>query len=219
MSGNDKYTDEKFRNHRNLMFRSAVTQLHSQLEFFIIREREGHKYYIQGVKGWQNIRISAYAFVGFGALYFNPKAKYNDPLNGDSKWYALRPLHTEGQGYVPTRRMYSLIQPVAPIGLGVKYAFKKDWSVGLEYSIYKTWTDYIDDVSTTYFDPNYIRTKSGEKAVWFANPHKADWGGLNWKTTAPGQQRGDPRDYDSYMYGFISLYYRIPGGRFVIPLF
>ena len=85
--------------------------------------------------------------------------------------------------------------------------------------MYKTWTDYIDDVSTTYFDTKYINSRSGAKGVWFANPHKSDWGGMNWKTSAPGQQRGDPRDKDSYMFALITLYYQIPGGRFVIPLF
>ncbi|MBP7496992.1 MAG: hypothetical protein KA792_04940 [Bacteroidales bacterium] len=219
LSGNDKFTWEKYRNHRNLHFRSPIHQLHSQLEFFILREREGHKYDIQGVKGWKNIRISTYVFIGVGALYFNPKAQYLDPKKGDKKWYSLRQFSTEGEGLVPTRKKYSVIQPVVPIGIGFKYAFAKDWSIGIEYSLYKTFTDYLDDVSCTYFDDKYLKVKRGDKAIYFANPHKKYYGTLNWKTTAPGQQRGDPRDKDSYMFAFVTLYYRIAGGRFVIPLF
>lgn len=219
LSGNDKYTFEKYRNHRNLSFRSVIAQLHSQLEFFVIREREGHKYDIQGVKGWQNIRISSYVFIGAGVFYFNPKARYLAPIKGDGKWYALRPLRTEGEGLIPTRKMYSLIQPCIPVGVGFKYSITKDISIGIEYSLYKTFTDYIDDCSTTYFDTRYLKVKEGDKAVWFSNPHKKDFGGIDWNTTAPGQQRGDPRDMDSYMFMFVTLYYRLAAGRFVIPLF
>lgn len=159
VSGNDKYTLEKFRNHRNLSFRSPILQLHTQMEFFIIREREGHKYDIQGVKGWSNIRIAAYVFIGGGLYYFNPRAKYTDPKNGDNKWYSLRPLSTEGEGLIPTRKKYSLIQPTIPVGVGFKYAINKNTSVGIEYSLYKTFTDYVDDCSTTYFDTDYLRMK------------------------------------------------------------
>ena len=219
LSGNDKYTDEKFRNHRNLSFRTSITQLHSQLEFYIIREKEGHKYFIQGVKGLKNLKISSYLFVGVGAFYFNPKAQYNAPVVGDGKWYALRPLHTEGESYVPTRRMYSLVQPTIPLGIGFKYALKKNISIGIEYSIYKTFTDYVDDLSTTYFDQKYLLAHGGAKAVWFADPHKPNWAGLPLATTAPGQQRGNPRNFDSYMFALVTIYYQIPSGRFVIPLF
>ena len=100
-----------------------------------------------------------------------------------------------------------------------KYAINKNTSIGLEYSLYKTFTDYIDDVSTTYFDTKYLLEKRGAMAVWFSNPHKPDYGDLNAATTAPGQQRGDPRQLDSYMFMFVTLYYRLPSGRFVIPLF
>ena len=219
ISGNDKYTFEIYRHHRNLSFRSILLQAQGTLEWFILREREGHKYDIQGVKGWQNIRISAYMFTGFSMFYFNPKAQYNAPGVGDHKWYALRPLSTEGEGLIPTRPKYSLIQPSIPVGIGFKYAVTKDLSIGIEYALYKTFTDYLDDVSTTYFDTEYLLIKKGPKAVYFSNPSLPNYGGITWNTTAPGQQRGDPREKDSYMLAFITLYYRLPGGRFVIPLF
>ncbi len=222
LSGNDAYTLEKFRNHRNLSFRTSILQLHSQMEFFIIREREGHKYDIQGVKGWQNIKIASYLFFGAGGFYFNPKAKYvksDDNPKGDDKWYALEPLSTEGQGLVPTLNKYSKLQFTIPVGIGFKYGIGKNTSIGIEYSLYKTFTDYIDDCSTRYFDDKYLKIKKGDKAVWFGNPHKKDYGWLNWKITAPGQQRGDPRKMDSYMYVLVTFYYKLSGGRFVIPLF
>ncbi len=229
--GNDAFTSDIKRNYRNLMFRTSITQFHSQLEMYIIREKEGHKYFIQGVKGWNNVKISAYLFIGVGGFYFNPKAKYTGPKtltiygktydmsSYEGKWYALRDLHTEGEGIVATRPNYSQFQPCVPVGIGFKYAIKKNLSIGLEYGVYKTFTDYIDDVSTSYFDPRYLVNHYGPLAWWFANPHKSDWGGFNWTTTSPNTQRGNPRELDSYMFAFVSLYYTIPAGRFVIPLF
>jgi hypothetical protein len=229
--GNDAYTDELWRNHRNLMFRSSITQLHTQLEYYIIREKEGHKYNIEGVKGWRNIKISSYFFVGVGGFYYKPKAKYTGPdmisIHGKvydmssyrGKWYDLKSYHTEGEGVVLTRPNYSPVQLSIPFGIGFKYAIKKNLAVGIEYGIYKTFTDYVDDCSTTYFDDDYLLKNYGPLGWWFANPHKADWGGLNASTTAPGQQRGNPREKDAYMFAFVSLYYTIPSGRFVVPLF
>ena len=238
--GNDAYTKELWRNHRNLMFRSSITQLHAQLEWYFIREKEGHKYNIYGVKGWKNMKISGYIFAGVGAFYFNPKAKYEGPTelihgktyNGNvykgpttdlssdvGKWFALIPLHTEGEGVVLTRTNYSQIQPCLPLGVGFKYLIKGNLSLGLEYGLYLTYTDYIDDVSTTYFDPNYLANHYGALSWWFANPNKANWGTINASATAAGQQRGNPRQKDAYMFAFVSLYYTIPSGKFVIPLF
>jgi hypothetical protein len=51
-----------------------------------------------------------------------------------------------------------------------------------------------------------------------ANPSKESL--PNWaNVTAAGQQRGDPRDKDSYMFAVISFYYKIPKGRFTLPKF
>jgi hypothetical protein len=36
--------------------------------------------------------------------------------------------------------------------VGFKYTIDRSWGVGLELGLRKTFTDYIDDVSTTYFD-------------------------------------------------------------------
>ncbi|MBK8415745.1 MAG: hypothetical protein IPL22_15345 [Bacteroidetes bacterium] len=37
--------------------------------------------------------------------------------------------------------------------------------------------------------------------------------------TAAGQQRGDPRDKDAYMFAIISINYKIRTGRSAFPMF
>ena len=146
-------------------------------------------------------------------MYYNPHGK--DTLGS---WHALRPLCTEGEGYVPTRKKYSLVQVIIPFGIGFKYALSADWSIGIEYGVRKTFTDYIDDVSKTYFDPNELAKQKGQLAVEMANPSNHSL--PKWQSiTAAGQQRGDPKQKDSYMFSFISFYYKIPRGRFTLPKF
>ena len=219
LAGDDKLTTEMFRSNRNANFKSPTIELSGQFEYTIVREKPGHIYNLKGVRGWRYIQVTSYLFAGAGVLWFNPKGK-GYPENSD-KWYNLRPLTTEGQGLVPSRKKYSQFQFVIPVGIGFKFALSKEWSVGIEYGMRKTFTDYIDDVSKTYFDPATLMQKKGPVAVYFANPSPtANGPDLEWQyVTSAGQQRGDPRDKDSYMNAFISFYYKIPRGRFTLPKF
>ncbi len=38
-----------------------------------------------------------------------------------------------------------------PFGVGVKYSFSKHIAASIEWGMRKTWSDYLDDVSTTYY--------------------------------------------------------------------
>jgi hypothetical protein len=199
LAGNDQYTKEPFRSNRNCNFRSPVVELSAQFEYTIVRERPGHIYNLKGIKGLRNLQISSYLFIGIGGIYFNPKGEYKNI------WYSLRPMCTEGEGIVATRRRYSQVQLVIPVGIGFKYALSTDWSVGIEYGMRKTFTDYIDDVSKTYFDPDYLGQQKGPLAAHFSNPTT----GAIPTATLAGEQRGDPTDKDAYMFAFISFYYKL----------
>lgn len=96
-------------------------------------------------------KIRPYGVIGVGGFYFNPKGQ--DPLTG--QWYALKDLHTEGQGFpeYPDRKEYSLMQINVPMGVGIKYFLSEKVSLSLEILHRITFTDYLDDVSTTYIDP------------------------------------------------------------------
>jgi hypothetical protein len=59
-------------------------------------------------------------------------------------------LSTEGQGIYPDKKPYSLWQPTIPFGGGVKFAITENLRIGFEIGLRKLFTDYLDDVSTSY---------------------------------------------------------------------
>src|SRR6185295_9077554 len=72
----------------------------------------------------------------------------------------------EGQGIAGYQRSpYALTQFAIPLGGGVKYALTSNIHTGLEIGIRKLFTDYLDDVSTTYADPNDLLAAKGQLAV------------------------------------------------------
>jgi hypothetical protein len=231
--GDDEYTQEPWRNNRNLHFRSPVFEWSTTIEASWMRESTGSRYKIRRVrgKGKKGSQVYVYGFAGVGLMYMNPMAKF------EGEWHSLRPLRTEGQDFVPSRTQYSNWQFVIPFGLGMKYALDKKSSIGIEYGIRKTFTDYMDDVST-----DYVWTKEGEKrwpaaanmvadalgydrvAKALADPSLAPAPDLpdniNRACSAcPGQQRGDPTDLDSYMFMTITYYRKIRTGRKGLPKF
>lgn len=210
LSGDDQKTQERFRNNRNLNFRTPIIELSGQFEWLLTRQREGHRYKLKGVQGWRHISFESYVFIGAGLMWFNPQGRYTD-----GNWVNLKPLNTEGQGLAPTRKPYHRVQPVIPVGLGIKYAVNPQWSVGIEYGIRKTFTDYIDDCSSTYYDNNAIREAYGDIAAYFADPNLGKIPGQ----TNPNLQRGDPTDNDTYMFAEITVYYKLQGRGFSMPKF
>ena len=214
LAGNDQWTQELYRNNRNLHFRSPIIELSSQFEFSIISGgRQGRRYFSLSRQkvGYGIMPFSWYVFAGMGGFYFNPRAQYNDPVNGNGKWYSLRKLSTEGQGLIATRKNYSLIQVTFPVGMGIKYFINNEWAIGFELGRRFSFTDYLDDASKTYVDPKYLESKKGPIAAYFANPSptKNDTTNSLYRSTLPGQQRADPKDKDAFMYGIITVYYKL----------
>ncbi|PKP17964.1 MAG: hypothetical protein CVU05_14540 [Bacteroidetes bacterium HGW-Bacteroidetes-21] len=208
LKGDDALTGEQFRSNRNLHFRSPLVEFSTQLEYSIIKERTGHRYNLRRVRGIKGFKTNTYFFVGVGGFWFNPRAKY------DGKWYSLQPLGTEGQGLVPTRPKYSRVSVCIPYGIGFKYSVNRRWNVGLEFGTRKTFTDYIDDVSSTYYDNTLIQQERGDVAAYLADPSV---GPPNW--TAAYQQRGDTKDKDAYMFLSINLTYKLHTTRQGLPKF
>ncbi len=233
IAGDDKFTQEPFRNNRNLHFRSPIVEWATQIEVSWMRESTGSRYKIRRVRGRgrKGSQVYVYGFAGVALLYMNPMAKF------DGKWHSLKKLHTEGQGFVPSRNEYSNWQFTIPFGIGMKYTIDKKSSIGLEYGLRKTFTDYMDDVSTTY-----VYTKEGhrrdpagaqqiisaldydEVAMGLADPSLApvpegidSFQGAC--SACPGQQRGDPTDLDSYMFLTITYQRKIRTTRKGLPKF
>src|SRR5690554_8048242 len=70
----------------------------------------------------------------------------------------------------------------------------------MEISYNKTFTDYIDDVSTVYYSPSTLASEVGSDAVYAANPaiENHSWFG-------EGMQRGNSEDKDAYLFANIVL--------------
>lgn len=193
--GNDSFTDEEHRHIRNLSFRSPFVEASATIDFSIIKERYGHRYDLRRNKGMGNLP-NVYIYTGISALYFNPKAQYTD-----GNWYALQPLGTEGQGIIPTREKYSRVTMAIPAGIGMNYVIDRNLGIGFEYGIRMTFSDYIDDVSNTYVDPSVF---TDPMALYFSDPTGGTWIG-----SAAGQQRGQNKYNDAYMFLTIKVTYKL----------
>ena len=179
---------------RNLSFRSYIFEgsLRMEFNFFPFSMREDHFFW------------TPYVFGGLGFFAFNPKAYFTDPLSGESGWYELQPLGTEGQGslFMPERTPYTLKQMSMPFGIGVKYHPTKSLTLSAEYGFRKTWTDYIDDVSTTYVDHDLLTYYSGEICAGLADRSgEVEPGFVN----AAGMKRGDDSLDDWFAYFNVSM--------------
>jgi hypothetical protein len=213
LSGDDALTQEPFRRNRNLNFRSPIFELNCNFEASILTQKEGGLYKLRGIKRSSSYEVSAYAFAGIGVFHFNPKGQLGD------KWIALQPLGTEGQGISPARSKYKLTQVCIPVGFGFRYFFNRRMGVGLEYGIRKTFTDYIDDVSKTYYDNDAIAAANGPEAAMLADKSFLTEVPGHENQTLTGQQRGDPRDKDAYMFAVFSFHYKLRTGRTNFPIF
>lgn len=179
---------------RNLSFRTHLAETYMRMEF---------NFFPYGIfdigYSW-----TPYIFGGIGVFAFKPQALWTNPNTGETDWYELQPLGTEGQGLsaYPDRPYYSLMQVSMPFGLGVKLMPGKNVTLAMEYGFRKTWTDYIDDVSTTYVDPQLLYDAHGEAAAGLADRSAEAGGGV---PNAPGIKRGDDSLDDWYAYFNISV--------------
>ncbi len=106
-------------------------------------------------------KVTPYIFGGIALFGFNP---YTFDTTG-SKVY-LRNLGTEGQGLniYPDRKPYSLGQVAIPFGGGIRFRVTDNVYLGYEIGLRKVFTDYLDDVSTTYADQAAPRRGPGCKS-------------------------------------------------------
>ena len=192
LRGSDAKTAEIIRESRNLSFRSMVFEVSQRFDVILLsNEKVGKRYNIRKHKGFRDKSDQLYLFGGIGVSYFNPKAQYN------GSWVALKPLHTEGQGLEGGPEVYSNFTATIPLGIGFRMGISKMWRLGLELTYVKTFTDYIDDVHGTYYDPAILAANYGEASAYLSNPSNQN---QHW--FAPGQQRGD-KDLDAYFYANI----------------
>jgi hypothetical protein len=197
--GRDASSDVPAQLERNLNFESWLFDFSVTGEFNFFRYEPG------SMRNW----ITPFLFGGVSMFKFNPRADL------DGEMWELQPLGTEGQGTTayPDRQKYSLYSFAIPFGIGLKVNLNKTFSLGLEWGMRYTFTDYLDDVSTTYADVNVVQAERGDIARVLSNRTQvfnADIGEYVPLTADQlveytGRQRGNSTNNDWYSFVFISL--------------
>lgn len=186
ISGADSLSGDPILMNRNLSFKSVIIEGAAGVEFHYLKYQVGHKKY----------NFTHYILAQIGVFYMNPKAKVGDD------WYALRDIGTEGQGGASSKaRRYSSYQISFPIGLGIKFSPSKRFSIGIEYGIRLTFTDYLDDVgSGTYVERGKMLQEKGPVAATLSNRSldQNDFG-----------MRGNPNTNDWYSFFGCTMTFQI----------
>ena len=181
---------------RNLSFRSSLIEGSLRAEF---------NFFPYGLVVSSQRRSTPYIFCGIGLFKFNPQAMVVDPATGKTEWYDLQPLGTEGQGTAayPERQKYQLKEVSMPFGFGYRWRLSPSMHLTVEYGWRKTWTDYLDDVSTTYVGAELLNgTSAGSMAAVLADRSgEVEPGYVN----GVGIKRGDDALCDWYSYFSVSI--------------
>jgi len=209
VKGSDSNSQNPARVARNLSFQNDILEISTRLELTLLYDND------VGGRGYYNPDFRLYGFLGAGVIRHNPRATYNgsDPdLVGDL--LDLQPLETEGISY-------NLWQFSLPAGIGLYFTHRKVHRFGWEIGYRTTFTDYIDDVSTTYAydmnDNSSIAAEMGnrtteislENAASFADEYDLDT--PNGGSYMVGEKRGDPTNNDGYLFTQFSYSYVIKG--------
>ena len=164
---------------RMLNFESNIT------EFSLVAELNFFDY----VTGSTRNYVTPYIFAGLGMFLFNPKV---DDVE-------LKDIGTEGQNVgFDGRKPYKTFSMAMPFGIGFKYSLTKKLGFAFEWGMRKTISDYIDDVSKTYYldgesiDPNNTAQVLSDPTM----SHK------------PGMMRGDPKTKDWYSFFGVTVTYK-----------
>ena len=193
VAGYDAKSEQADLRARNLSFESPITEFALTGEFHT---------FDMDVKRW-----SPYVFAGLAIYHYNP---YTKDLAGNKVF--LRRLSTEGQGLPGYEaKEYALTQLALPFGGGIKYDVSDNIRVGLEVGLRKLFTDYLDDVSTNYADPNDLLQYKGQQAVDLSYRGDELPNG-NPAYPAKGETRGSSKYKDYYYFSGLHISFRLPEG-------
>lgn len=181
LSGKDQLARTPESRLRNLSFQSRLT------EFALIEEFNLIPFYPKNKSKLASLYVSA----GVSLFLFDPKTEYGGQM------IRLQPLGTEGQGLniYEDRTPYKLHQVAIPLGFGFKYSLNERANIGFDATYRFTFTDYIDDVSTTYVPARDLKN-NGEMAVRLSN-RTEEYTGLD-ASYLNGERRGNSNNKDGY---------------------
>lgn len=191
----DEFSKVPAQQQRNLSFKSTIGELSAQFEFNFLQYEIGD----------EETPFTPYIFLGLAGFKHSPKTQL------DNKWIKLQPLGTEGQGLADgaSKKLYKLTQISIPFGVGLKINLAKRLGASLEWGMRKTFTDYLDDVSSRYYDPAKLAAARGGVSALLSDrsldkdPSKSNI----------GRQRGNPTNKDWYSFAGLVLTVKINAKR------
>jgi hypothetical protein len=141
--GSAKGSDEGSKNaERMFSYKTTIIEPSLQYEYYFLTESRNYRTSrLYNRRGMINnfSTLSLYVFGGLGGVIYNPKFTYEGG--------APEPNIEKTTGF-------SKVSVVLPIGLGVKTAINKFWSVGIEFGRRFAFTDYLDGLSTSFSKAN-----------------------------------------------------------------
>lgn len=176
---------------RNLSFTTSVKEAYAGFELTIL--------------DMSAKRFTPYIYGGIAVFHFNPWTYDNTGMKT-----FLKPLSTEGQGLAeyPEQKPYNLTQFALPFGVGARFAVTDDINIGIEFNQRKSFTDYIDDVSTHYVDRDVLLQAKGTKAVELA--YRGGQSPLGQpQYPQHGEQRGTPSEMDWYYFLGLTMEFKL----------
>ena len=171
IEGDDNNSNSSFNTGRNVSFKSDILEISSVVEFnFFPFSSLDPKAYL----------VTPYGYLGFAYLNHNPKVKNNGEFYSGN-------LETEGESY--SKHLLTI-----PMGVGIKFGMNR-FGIALDWGIRKTFTDYLDDVSTFYLpiNPSLGNTQQ-------------DIGNLTEYSDVGDFKRGDKYSKDWYIFTGITFF-------------
>lgn len=191
LSGDDSFADSQGRRERNLSFKSSINEL-----ALFSSVKINHL-----LPFLDKYRLRFYAHYGFNYLRFDPQTRYN------GQWVRLQPLGTEGQFLANSKNPpYSLNSISMIMGASVEFDVYKNISFGLEIIPRKTFTDYLDDVSTYYPGFDILASSDNLLGAQLSN-RTGEYFGTENILVESGKARGRSDKDDWYTY--MGLYVKI----------
>jgi hypothetical protein len=190
---------------RNLDFKTKITEVALNYHVFPLAYFKNPSI--------KDFKIQPFLNFGIGYYSFNPMGSYYDVDAEETYWIPLQQFHTEGQGYAeyPDRAEYKLAQVNMQYGFGASYLFGERTRVSIGVQARKLYTDYLDDVSTTYISErahanNITLEEDISYANYFTNKSKLiDPFGAD----RTGDIRGNPKNNDAYFSYFVKVGFRV----------
>lgn len=180
IKGNDETTQAV--EGRNLNFKTKINDISLVAEFNF------WEYFTGSKKNY----MTPYLFAGVTYFMFETA-----DLNG----VLLQPQGTEGQNIgFNDRSPYSQFGVAFPFGIGFKYSVSNRIGLAAEWGMRKTFTDYLDDVSTTYYFDAPAVSSSADLSQELSDPPL---------THDAYMQRGNEATDDWYSFVGLTITYKI----------